>query len=66
MGIFVYCFTATGKSTLGKMCSNVVDMESTLYKYENTLFENERAKGTERKINKNYPQNYIDFFTEKL
>ena len=41
MGIFVYAFTATGKSSVSKKYSNVIDMESTLYKYVDNLFEDE-------------------------
>lgn len=39
MGIFVYAFTATGKSSVEKKYGNVVDMESTLYKYLDVLNE---------------------------
>ena len=35
MGIFIYAFTATGKSTLAKKYKNVIDMESVNYKYLN-------------------------------
>ena len=59
MGIFVYSYTATGKSSLGKKYANVIDMESTMYKY-GTLTENEKAKGTKREINKLYPANYFE------
>ena len=60
MGIFVYCYTATGKSTVAKRYSNVIDMESTLFKYTNTKIENEQEKGTKREINPDYPQNYFE------
>lgn len=42
MGIFKYAFTATGKSTISKKYSNVIDMESTKYKYLNSNIENEK------------------------
>ena len=29
MGIFVYAFTATGKSTVSRKYKNIIDMEST-------------------------------------
>ena len=58
MGIFIYCYTATGKSTLGKKYSNVIDMESTLYKY-GLQVENEKIKGTNRNLNEEYPNNYF-------
>ena len=45
MGIFVYASTATGKSTCGKKYKNVIDMESTVYKYLNNEYEKEEAKG---------------------
>ena len=60
MGIFVYCYTATGKSTVSKKYSNVIDMESTLFKYVNTKEENEGTKGTTRERNERYPQNYFE------
>ena len=64
MGIFVYSFTATGKSTVSKKYSNVIDMESTLYKYLNVEKEDEGLKGTDRKRNKEWPQNYFDALME--
>lgn len=60
MGVFVYCYTATGKSTVAKKYSNVIDMESTLFKYKNTKEENEGTKGTTREVNVDYPQNYYE------
>lgn len=59
MGIFIYAFTATGKSTISKKYSNVIDMESTLYKYQEDK-EDETTKGTIRKLNNDWPQNYFD------
>ncbi len=58
MGIFIYCYTATGKSTLGRKYSNVIDMESTLFKYHQQI-EDESIKGTKREINPDYPKNYF-------
>ena len=63
MGVFIYCYTATGKSTLGKKYANVIDMESTKYKYGEQI-ENEKAKGTKRTINPEYPQNYFKALEE--
>ena len=60
MGIFVYAFTATGKSSVAKKYSNVIDMESTLYKYKGLDKEDESLKGTIRKLNTEWPQNYFD------
>ena len=59
MGIFVYAFTATGKSSVEKKYGNVVDMESTLYKYFDVLNEDESLKGTDRKVNNEWPDNYF-------
>lgn len=55
MGIFIYAFSATGKSTVAKKYSNVIDMESTLYKYLGVFKEDESLKSTEREINKQWP-----------
>lgn len=64
MGIFVYCYTATGKSTLGKKYSNVIDMESTLYKYLNSVNEKETEKGKKRERNPEFPKNYFKALEE--
>ena len=44
MGIFIYAFTTTGKSSISKKYSNVINMESTLYKYVDSLYEDESKK----------------------
>ncbi len=59
MGIFIYAFTATGKSTVAKRYSNVIDMESTLYKYTGNSNEDESKKSTVRQLNKEWPENYF-------
>ena len=59
MGIFIHAFTATGKSSLAKKYKNVIDMESTLYKYLNSFEEDELSKGTARELNKEWPDNYF-------
>lgn len=64
MGIFIYAFTATGKSTLSKKYKNVIDMESTLYKYLGNLTENEEMKSTPRELNSKWPQNYFKALME--
>ena len=53
MGIFIYAFTATGKSTVTKKYSNVIDMESTLYKYicNTPISVNELARKTKFSVN---------------
>ena len=65
MGIFIYAFTATGKSTISKKYSNVIDMESTLYKYIGSSKEDETLKGTtNRKLNQEWPENYFKALKE--
>ncbi len=64
MGIFIYAFTATGKSSLAKKYKNVIDMESTLYKYQGIAKEDEKSKGTSREINKEWPNNYFQALKE--
>lgn len=63
MGIFIYCFTATGKSSLSKKYSNVIDMESTRYKYGESV-ENEKLKGTKREQVTDWPNNYFEALSE--
>ncbi len=64
MGIFIYAFSATGKSTVAKKYSNVIDMESTLYKYLGVFKEDESLKSTERETNKQWPENYFNKLME--
>lgn len=59
MGIFIFAFTATGKSTVAKKYKNVIDMESTIYKYNNTNARDESLKSTVREFNKEWPDNYF-------
>lgn len=63
MGVFIYCYTATGKSTLGRKFANVIDMESTKFKYGEQI-ENEKSKGTKRTVNSDYPNNYFKALEE--
>lgn len=64
MGIFIHAFTATGKSTVSKKYSNVIDMESTKYKYLGSYEEDESLKSTKREINKEWPNNYFKALLE--
>lgn len=64
MGIFIYAFTATGKSSISKKYSNVIDMESTIYKYLDVTTEDESSKGTDRKLNPEWPDNYFNSLNE--
>lgn len=59
MGVFICAFTSSGKSTIARKYKNVIDMESTKYKYLN-YNESEQSKGTTRIKNPDYPQNYFD------
>ena len=62
MGIFIYAFTATGKTELNKKYKNVIDMESTKYKYIGEV--DETSKSTPREINKEWPNNYYKALEE--
>lgn len=64
MGVFIFAFTATGKSTLATKYKNVIDMESTLYKYIDNYLEDESLKSTPRKLNKEWPINYFKALKE--
>ena len=64
MGVFIYAFTATGKSTVAKNYKNVIDMESTLYKYLGSHTEDESLKSTPRPINEKWPHNYFEALKE--
>ena len=61
MGIFIYAFTATGKSTLAKKHKNIIDMESVGYKYLNEKINSEERKSSSDRIpNPQWPQNYFE------
>ena len=64
MGIFVFAFTATGKSNVAKKYKNVIDMESTLYKYIGNDLEDESLKSTPRFLNEEWPKNYFKALKE--
>mgnify|MGYP006070278029 FL=1 len=58
-GIIIAGFAGVGKTTL----ANVIDLESSIYKWDNTGLENipvEARKGTKRNQNKEWPLNYIN------
>lgn len=62
-GIIIAGFATCGKSVLGKKYNNVIDLESSNYKYNNTNIQNipvEERKGTKREINKEWPNNYYN------
>ena len=63
-GLVIAGFAGIGKTTLGKKYSNVIDVESSPYKWDYSgmdVTDYEKVKGTKnRQLNKNFPQNYID------
>lgn len=68
-GIIIAGFATCGKSVLGKKYSNVIDLESSNYKYNNIGFENvsmEALKGRKREINKDWPYNYYKAISEAV
>ncbi len=64
MGKIIAAFAGVGKSYVGKKYPNVLDLESTYYKWlENgvaNLTEEERKGNKNRVLNPKWPQNYID------
>lgn len=55
-------FAGVGKTTLANKYKNVIDLESSIYKWDNTGIEDipvEARKGTKREKNKEWPNNYI-------
>lgn len=62
-GIIICAFATCGKTYLSKKYKNVIDLESSDYRYKNTDATSnlkEQAKGTKRDINPEWPQNYYD------
>ncbi len=64
MGKIIAAFAGVGKSYIGKNYKNVLDLESTYYKWlENGvagMTEEERKGNKNRVLNPAWPQNYID------
>lgn len=68
-GIIIAGFATCGKSVLSKKYNNVIDLESSSYKHDNTELENvpiEAIKGTKREINKEWPDNYYKAINEAV
>lgn len=66
-GIIISAFATCGKTYLANKYKNVIDMESSSYKFDNSKLEDippEERKGTVRPLNPNWPQNYYDAIIE--
>lgn len=64
MGKIIAAFAGVGKSYVGKKYANVLDLESTYYKWLEEgvahLTEEERKGNKNRVLNPSWPQNYIE------
>ena len=69
-GVIISGFGGVGKTMLAKKYKNVIDLESSPYKYVYNHIEHvdyEKMKGKEGRIrNKNYPENYIKAIKEAV
>ena len=68
-GIIIAAFATCGKSVLGKKYDNVIDLESSYYKHnarELESFSVEARKGTKRKVNPEWPENYYKVIQEAV
>ena len=68
-GIIIAGFATCGKSVLGKKYSNVIDLESSNYKYDNSKIQDipiEKRKGLKKEINKEWPYNYYQAIKEAV
>lgn len=65
-GIIIAGFATCGKTVLGKKYSNVIDLESSNYQYNNINLNIpvEERKGTNREINQEWPNNYYKAIKE--
>ena len=63
MGTIIAAFAGVGKSYVGKKYSNVIDLESTYFKWLDngisTLTEEERKGRKDRVLNPEWPYNYV-------
>jgi len=69
-GIIISGFGGVGKTYLAKKYKNVIDLESSPFKYDYSNQNNinhEKLKGSKNRIlNKNYPENYINAIKEAI
>ena len=68
-GIIIARFATCGKSVLGRKYSNVIDLESSNYKYNNSNFKNipvEERKGIKKEVNPKWPINYYEAIIEAV
>ncbi len=63
-GVIVYAFPSSGKTTLCKNHDNMIDLESSDFRWlltdEQKMLSVEELKGLPRVENPNWPQNYFD------
>lgn len=67
-GIIISAMAGVGKTYLAEKYANVIDLESSYFKYKNqptNKTDMEKAKGNKNRIpNEKYPKNYIDAILE--
>lgn len=67
MGIIVYGFAGTGKTTFCGKYKNALDLEESRYRYLDLTNENvEDRKGLQTKINPDFPNNYFSAIKEAI
>ena len=69
-GIIISGFGGVGKTTLAKKYKNVIDLESSPFKYVYSEYKKDDYEGlkgkTNRILNKDYPENYIQAIKEAV